>query len=201
MGQKSYNGVAVVSRHKLNVRQEGLPGFEDANSRYLETSVTIDGVEYITASIYLPNGNPPYNNPDDDSRYDYKLQWMDALYRHAEELLRLRKPVVLGGDFNVILTDDDVYDPEAFRRNALFREEVKQRLTALQYLGFMMHSERCIRVKTAIPIGIMPAVPCRTIWGCVLIICFCQRTQWIVSMPAKWTRRRVWGLNRQTIRF
>lgn len=61
---------------------------------------------------------------------------MDALYRHAEELLRLRKPVVLGGDFNVILTDDDVYDPEAFRRNALFREEVKQRLTALQYLGF-----------------------------------------------------------------
>lgn len=136
LGQKSYNGVAVVSRHKLNVRQEGLPGFEDANSRYLETSVTIDGVEYVIASIYLPNGNPPYNNPDDDSRYDYKLQWMDALYRHAEELLRLRKPVVLGGDFNVILTDDDVYDPEAFRRNALFREEVKQRLTALQYLGF-----------------------------------------------------------------
>lgn len=136
LGQKSYNGVAVLSRHKLKVTAEGLPGFEDANARYLEAELTAEGRVFRVASVYLPNGNPPYNDPDDDSKYAYKLAWMDALLKHAEDLLQLRRPVLLGGDFNVILTERDVYDPEPFRNNALFREEVKQKLTALQYLGF-----------------------------------------------------------------
>lgn len=136
LGQKSYNGVAVISRHKITVVEEGLPNFEDENSRYLEAIVEVKGEKVRVASIYLPNGNPPYNNPDDTSKFEYKLKWMDALYNHAKELLRLNETVVLGGDFNVILTDEDVYNPEIFRNNALFREEVKQRLTALKYLGF-----------------------------------------------------------------
>lgn len=136
LGQKSYNGVAVISRHKITVVEEGLPNFEDENSRYLEAIVEVKGEKVRVASIYLPNGNPPYNNPDDTSKFEYKLKWMDALYNHAKELLRLNETVVLGGDFNVILTDEDVYNPELFRNNALFREEVKQRLTALKYLGF-----------------------------------------------------------------
>lgn len=136
LGQKSYNGVAVISRHKMTVVEEGLPHFEDENSRYLEVIVEVKGEKVRVASIYLPNGNPPYNNPDDTSKFEYKLKWMDALYNHAKELLRLNETVVLGGDFNVILTDEDVYNPELFRNNALFREEVKQRLTALKYLGF-----------------------------------------------------------------
>lgn len=136
LGQKSYNGVAVISRHKMTVVEEGLPNFEDENSRYLEAIVEVKGEKVRVASIYLPNGNPPYNNPDDTSKFEYKLKWMDALYNHAKELLRLNETVVLGGDFNVILTDEDVYNPEIFRNNALFREEVKQRLTALKYLGF-----------------------------------------------------------------
>lgn len=136
LGQKSYNGVAILSKHKLEVTSEGLPDFADENARYLEANVNVDGQEWRVASIYLPNGNPPYNNPDDDSKYDYKLKWMEALYKHATKLLELRQPVVLGGDFNVILTDKDVYDPKMFKNNALFREEVKQRLKALEYLGY-----------------------------------------------------------------
>lgn len=136
LGQKSYNGVAVISRHKMNVIAENLPAFSDEQSRYLEVDLTVDGTEYRLASVYLPNGNPPYNNPEDDSRYAYKLKWMAALYKRAEELLELKKPVILGGDFNVILTDNDVYSPEEYINNALFRLEVKQRLWALQYLGY-----------------------------------------------------------------
>lgn len=136
LGQKSYNGVAVLSRHKIKIRAEGLPEFEDENARYLEVEIETGEQKYIAASIYLPNGNPPYNNPDDDSKYAYKLKWMDALYAHAQELLDLRMPVILGGDFNVIMTDRDVYSPDEYRNNALFRKEVRQRLSALTYLGF-----------------------------------------------------------------
>ena len=136
LGQKSYNGVAVLSRNKISVRQEGLPGFEDGGARYLEVETETPRGRYIAASVYLPNGNPPYNDPDDDSRYAYKLRWMDGLLVRARALLELRRPVVLGGDFNVIMTDMDVYAPEDFQRNALFRPEVRQKLAALQYLGF-----------------------------------------------------------------
>ena len=136
LGQKSYNGVAILSKTKLMVVAENLPDFTDEQARYLEAETTIDGKKYRLASVYLPNGNPPYNDPDDDSRYVYKLNWMAALYKRAQYLLSLRIPVVLGGDFNVILRDDDVYNPEEYKKNALFRPEVRQRLTALQYLGF-----------------------------------------------------------------
>ncbi len=136
LGQKSYNGVAVLSRHKMTLARESLPDFEDENSRYLEVVVNVKGENFRIASIYMPNGNPPYNNPDDNSKFEYKLKWMEAFYKHAENLLKSREPVILGGDFNVIMTDDDVYDKSLFINNALFREEVKQRLKAVEYLGF-----------------------------------------------------------------
>lgn len=136
LGQKSYNGVAVLSRHKMKIIAEGLPGFADENSRYLEAGINVGGTDYRVASIYLPNGNPPYNNPDDTSKFEYKLRFMDALYRHAEELLQTRENIILGGDFNVIMSNKDVYDPEVFRNNALFRPEVQSRLKAIEYLGF-----------------------------------------------------------------
>lgn len=136
LGQKSYNGVAILSKYKLEIRAENLPDFEDEQARYLEAKSVVDGMEYIVASVYLPNGNPPYNDMNDDSKYIYKLNWMKALYKRASELLELRKPVVLGGDFNVILRDDDVYNPDEFRNNALFRIEARKRLRALQYLGY-----------------------------------------------------------------
>ena len=136
IGQKSYNGVAIVSKHKINITQEGLPNFKDDNARYLEAVININGTDIRFASIYLPNGNPPYNNPDDTGKFTYKLQWMEALYKHASELITQNIPTILGGDYNVILTNADVYDPVAFKNNALCREEVRQRMKALEYLGF-----------------------------------------------------------------
>lgn len=136
LGQKSYNGVAILSRHKLKIVAENLPNFADEQARYLEAEFEKDEQKWRVASVYLPNGNPPYNNPDDDSRYVYKLNWMDALIAHAKELLQLRQPVVLGGDFNVILRDDDVFDPKEFVNNALFRPEVRSKLMELQYIGY-----------------------------------------------------------------
>lgn len=136
LGEKSYNGVAVLSRHKIKVVAEGIPGFEDEHSRYLEAIVNIKGENFRVASIYLPNGNPPYNDPDDTSKFSYKLRWMEALYNHTAELIHQPEPVILGGDFNVIMTNHDVYDPELFRHNALFRPEVIQRLKAIEYQGW-----------------------------------------------------------------
>ncbi len=136
LGQKSYNGVAVLSRGKITVTAEGLPDFEDEQARYLEAEIDVGGAIWRVASIYAPNGNPPYNDPDDDSRYAYKLRWFAALRRRAAELLASRQPTILGGDFNVILRDDDVYNPDDFRRNALFRPEVRAALTALQHEGW-----------------------------------------------------------------
>lgn len=136
LGQKSYNGVAIISKHKIVVTEEGLPGFEDENARYIEAVINAEGQDWRVASIYLPNGNPPYNNPDDNSKFDYKLRWMEALYEHAAKLLQKDEVVILGGDYNVILTPEDVYDVKPFINNALYREEVKQRLSALMYLGY-----------------------------------------------------------------
>ena len=135
-GQKSYNGVAVLSRYKTEIIAEGIPDFADENARYLEVMVKAPAADIRIASAYLPNGNPPYNHPDDEAKFIYKLKFMDALYNHAAKLLRNREKIVLGGDFNVIATPDDVYDTEPFKNNALFRPAVRQRLKALQYLGF-----------------------------------------------------------------
>ena len=73
LGQKSYNGVAVLSKKKIKAVEEGLPGIKDEQARYLEVETEVGGVLWRAASIYLPNGNPPYNQPDDDSKYRYKL--------------------------------------------------------------------------------------------------------------------------------
>ncbi len=136
LGQKSYNGVAVLSRHKLNVCAENLPDFPDENARYLECEVYINNKPYTVASLYLPNGNPPYNKPDDNSKLTYKLGWMDAFLRRAEKLRMADKNVILAGDYNVILSDDDVYNPELFRDNALFIPPVQNKLKLLLRSGY-----------------------------------------------------------------
>ena len=136
LGQKSYNGVAILSRHKIKITQENLPDFSDDNARYLEALIEVDELPLRVASIYLPNGNPPYNDVTDTSKWIYKLQWMDAFAKHLETLVHSPEPVVLGGDFNIILTDNDVYNPELFRGNALFRPEVISRLKAIEYSGW-----------------------------------------------------------------
>ncbi len=137
-GQKSYNGVAILSRMPLEDVLVGLPGDgKDEQARYLEA--TVNG--FRVASIYLPNGNPIGTG-----KFDYKLAWMDRLIRHAEKLLASEQPVVLGGDYNVIPQDEDVWDPRAFAKDALAQPESRSRFRTLLNLGFTealraLHSE------------------------------------------------------------
>jgi len=132
-GQKSYNGVAILSRTPLEDVVTELPGDpDDEQARYVE-AVTGFGEGMIRiASIYLPNGNPV-----DGEKYPYKLAWMERLRNHAENLLTYEEPLVLGGDYNVIPNNDDVYDPESWREDALALPETRARFRALLNLGFI----------------------------------------------------------------
>ncbi len=117
-GQKSWNGVAILARNKnLQLIGKGLPGEEkDVQSRYIEAAV--DGI--IICCLYMPNGNP-YPGP----KFDYKLRWFERLAKHAQELMDTGLPVILAGDFNVMPTELDVYKPERWLNDALFRTEVR----------------------------------------------------------------------------
>jgi len=127
-GQKSYNGVAILSRAPLEDVMTGLPGDpEDEQARYLEA--TTFGLR--VASIYLPNGNPIKTE-----KFTYKLAWMDRLLDHGRALLQSEAPVILGGDYNIIPQDEDVYDPRAFAGDALAQPESRQRFRALLNQGY-----------------------------------------------------------------
>jgi len=131
LGQRAYNGVALVSREPARDIVVGLPGFADEQARYIEASFGgADGHEVRVASIYLPNGNPTGTD-----KFTYKLAWMEGLVGHARGLLEREMPFVLAGDYNVCPTDDDVYDPVAWRDDALCRIETRSRFRALGNLG------------------------------------------------------------------
>ncbi len=127
-GQKSYNGVAIAARAPIEDVICGLPGDDsDEQARYIEA--TISGVR--VASIYLPNGNPAPG-----PKFDYKIVWMDRLVTHATSLLADEKPVVLGGDMNVIPQDIDCYDPAGWAGDALTRPESRAAFNRLCYCGY-----------------------------------------------------------------
>lgn len=128
-GQKSYNGVAILSRQLPEEVRTGLPGDEaDAQARYLEA--VIEGVR--VASIYLPNGNPVGTE-----KFAYKLAWLERLRAHAAELLATAEPIVLGGDYNVIPEPIDCHDPKAWEGDALFRPESRRAFRAFLHLGLV----------------------------------------------------------------
>ena len=128
-GQKSWNGVAILSRNgKPEEIRRGLPGDEeDSHSRYIEANT--DGI--IVGCLYLPNGNP-LPGP----KFDYKLRWFERLTDHAAELFASGAPVVLTGDYNVMPTELDVYKPERWVNDALFRPEVRAAFKTLVSQGW-----------------------------------------------------------------
>lgn len=128
-GQKSWNGVAILSRGQKPIETRlGLPGDpDDTHSRYIEAA--IDGI--VVGCLYLPNGNPAPG-----PKFEYKLEWFDRLNRYTAELLDLQVPVALVGDYNVMPTDLDVYKPERWRDDALFRPEVRKAYTDLVEQGW-----------------------------------------------------------------
>ncbi len=128
-GQKTFNGVAILSRHPMEA-MAGLPGDnDDVQARYLEAVISHDGRATRVASIYLPNGN---GGPE---KYAYKLAWMERLRQHAAGLLALEEPLVLAGDYNVIPEPRDAKHPANWTRDALFLPQTRAAYRSLINLG------------------------------------------------------------------
>ena len=128
-GQKSWNGVAILSRiGQIHETRRGLPGDpDDSHSRYIEAAV--NGI--LIGGLYLPNGNPKPG-----PKFDYKLRWFDRLITYAAKLLVSDQPVMLAGDFNVMPTDLDVYKPERWLDDALFAPEARAAYSRLLAQGW-----------------------------------------------------------------
>jgi exodeoxyribonuclease-3 len=128
-GQKNWNGVAILARGADPIEtRRGLPGdTDDVQSRYIEAAV--NGL--IVGCLYMPNGNPAPG-----PKFDYKLAWFKRLHKYAATLLKSGHPVVLAGDYNVMPTDLDVYKPERWLDDALFRTEVRKAYGALVKQGW-----------------------------------------------------------------
>lgn len=129
-GQKSWNGVAILSKnHEIIEVQNSLPGnTEDVQSRYIEAIIN----KMVICCLYLPNGNP---YPGE--KFEYKLSWIKRLKKRANELIKMELPALLIGDFNIIPSDIDVYKPEKWTDDALFRIEVRKAFVDLQKKGWI----------------------------------------------------------------
>lgn len=128
-GQRSWNGVAILARDADPIEtRRGLPGnAADDQSRYVEAAV--HGI--IVGCLYLPNGNP-----QPGPKFDYKLAWFDRLIEHARTLYESGHPVVLAGDYNVVPTDFDIYNPRSWLKDALLQPESRSRYRRLLEQGW-----------------------------------------------------------------
>ena len=128
-GQKSWNGVAILSKSgNIKETRRGLPGDpDDTHSRYIEAMVD----DVLIGCLYLPNGNPAPG-----PKFDYKLRWFERFTEHAAQIFKSGLPVVLTGDYNVMPTEIDVYKPERWLDDALFRPEVKSAYAKLLKQGW-----------------------------------------------------------------
>jgi exodeoxyribonuclease-3 len=129
-GQKSFNGVALLSKLPLEDVTRGLPGDDcDEQARYIEATV-MGGTPIRICGLYLPNGNPTPG-----PKYDYKLAWMERLHARAETLLAAEEPFLMAGDYNIIPQDEDAAKPEDWREAALARPESRAAYRRLVNLG------------------------------------------------------------------
>lgn len=130
-GQKTFNGVALLSRFPFEEKQPRLKGDdEDLHARFLEGLVMHGKTPLRIACLYLPNGNPP-----ETDKYQYKINWMKRLLEYSRENLKREQPLVLAGDFNVIPTAGDVHNPAAWAGDALFLPKTREHFRALLNLG------------------------------------------------------------------
>ena len=131
-GQKSFNGVAILSRRPIEDVSRGLPGDEtDEQARYMEATVSGEGTALRVCALYLPNGNPAPG-----PKFDYKLAWMARLRARAAELLAAEEPAVLAGDFNVIPQPEDAATPGNWEDDALFLPETRAAFRRLLHQGW-----------------------------------------------------------------
>lgn len=139
-GQKSFNGVAILSKLPLEDVTRGLPGDDtDEQARWIEATV-VGKMALRICGLYLPNGNPVEldvdGNPVPGGKYAYKLNWMERMRRRAAELLVAEEPALMAGDYNIIPQPEDAKRPESWREDALFRLESRAAFRRILNLGF-----------------------------------------------------------------
>ncbi|WP_336276597.1 exodeoxyribonuclease III [Bartonella sp. CB178] len=131
-GQKSFNGVAILSKKTPDEVIRRLPGDDnDEQARYIEAVYSVNKMAVRIASLYLPNGNPI-----DGEKYIYKAEWMKRFYTHAKSLLAYEEPLVLAGDYNVIPTPLDAKNPQEWNDNALFLLQTRHAFQRIIHLGY-----------------------------------------------------------------
>tara|TARA_Y100001970_G_C14217199_1_gene850375 strand:- start:474 stop:1250 length:777 start_codon:yes stop_codon:yes gene_type:complete len=130
-GQKSYNGVAILSKKKLDNIDKDI--FKDKNkqSRIITADVKYKSKIIKIINIYTPNGNPV-----DTEKYDYKIYWLDNLIKKLKSLLKKNENIIIGGDFNIIPSAEDVHNSKGYENDALFRLEIRKKLREMLSLGF-----------------------------------------------------------------
>ena len=149
MGQKGFNGVALLSLHPVEITARALPdAVADEPARYIEGRITTPKGPLTVGGIYLPNGNPIGTE-----KFAYKIAWMDRLNQRAKDLLAREEMFVLGGDYNVCPTEIDVFDPKAFANDALCQPQSRAALRTLLNLG-LTDAVRAFHLDT----------PCYTFW-------------------------------------
>ncbi len=130
-GQKSYNGVAIISKHKLTNIKTDLIKDKLKQSRIISAELTYQKKIIQLINIYTPNGNPV-----DTEKYEYKKDWLDNLVKQLKSMLKKNPNIILGGDFNIIPAAEDVYNVKSFEDDALYRLEIRKKLREMINLGF-----------------------------------------------------------------
>jgi len=145
-GQKAWNGVAILSKEPLIILNHKIPNYtEDVNSRFIETEITVKSLKkkIRLINIYLPNGNPI-----ESDKFDYKIKWMKKFNEYIINLYHNNNPLIIGGDFNIIPTDEDVYSPENFKNDACTHPKSRELYRKLINIGLTDTVKYFIKGKT-----------------------------------------------------
>lgn len=130
-GEKTYNGVAILSKFPLSDVRKGLPGDDgDTHARYVEAVASLPNSAMRVASVYVPNGQEATSD-----KFQYKLKFLDRFYVHVKSLLAYEEVLVIGGDYNIAPEDADVHDPKLWQGSVLTHDEVRKRLRRVLNLG------------------------------------------------------------------
>jgi len=130
-GQKSYNGVAIITKNKLQNIKIDLIKDKLKQSRIISAEIRYKKKNIQIINIYTPNGNPV-----DTEKYTYKINWLNDLIKHLKISSKKNENIILGGDFNIIPSSKDVYNPKGFEDDALFRLEIRKKLREIINIGF-----------------------------------------------------------------
>jgi len=131
-GQKSYNGVSILSKKKLHEINKILPEDKIKQSRIISTKIKIKDKSIDLINIYVPNGNPV-----DTQKYFYKIDWLNLLIKYLKKKIEDGNLIIIGGDFNIIPEDIDVYEPKSYLNDGLFRIEIRKKYREIINLGLV----------------------------------------------------------------